>query len=217
MIFSDLVVTLSKSGTAVQAEKMAKYMQNRFRFWGIAKPELTAIIKPYIAATKRDAIDWDAIFCLWDIEYREAQYVALEYLKAHKKQLQTSDFDNIKKLIVTKSWWDTVDSLDEFVGLLVQQNAKLADTVLTWSLADNILLRRVSIDYQLKFKEKTDTSLLSEAIRNNFGSDDFFINKAIGWSLREYSKTDAKWVNDFVCGYRDKLNKLSVKEAVKYL
>lgn len=36
MIFSDLVVTLSKSGTAVQAEKMAKYMQNRFQFWGIA-------------------------------------------------------------------------------------------------------------------------------------------------------------------------------------
>lgn len=217
MLFSDLVEMLSTSGTKAQAEKMSKYMQNKFPFWGIAKPDLAQIIKPYIAATKKDAIDWKAIFYLWDIDYREAQYVALEYLKAHKKQLQVSDFDNIKRLIITKSWWETVDELDACIGLLVQQDEELAKTVLTWSLSDNIWLRRVSIDYQLKFKEKTNTAFLSEAICNNFGNDEFFVNKAIGWSLREYSKTDAEWVRNFLTKYEDKLARLSIKEARKYL
>lgn len=217
MLFMDLIEVLSKSGNEAQAEKMSKYMQNRFPFWGIPKPELAKIMKPYISATRKNPIDWEAVFYLWDIEYREAQYVALEYLKAHKKQLQSSDFENIKRLIITKSWWETVDELDACIGLLVQQDETLAEIVLTWSLSDNIWLRRVSIDYQLQFKEKTNTAFLSEAICNNFGSTEFFVNKAIGWSLREYSKTDAQWVRDFLAKYEDKLVKLSIKEAGKYL
>ena len=86
MLFMDLIEVLSKSGNEAQAEKMSKYMQNRFPFWGIPKPELAKIMKPYISATRKNPIDWEAVFYLWDIEYREAQYVALEYLKAHKKQ-----------------------------------------------------------------------------------------------------------------------------------
>lgn len=217
MLFMDLIEVLSKSGNEAQAEKMSKYMKNRFPFWGIPKPELAKIMKPYISATRKNPIDWEAVFFLWDIEYREAQYVALEYLKAHKKQLQSSDFENIKRLIITKSWWETVDELDACIGLLVQQDETLAEIVLTWSLSDNIWLRRVSIDYQLQFKEKTNTAFLSEAICNNFGSTEFFVNKAIGWSLREYSKTDAQWVRDFLAKYEDKLVKLSIKEAGKYL
>ena len=217
MLFMDLIEVLSKSGNEAQAEKMSKYMKNRFPFWGIPKPELAKIMKPYISATRKNPIDWEAVFYLWDIEYREAQYVALEYLKAHKKQLQSSDFENIKRLIITKSWWETVDELDACIGLLVQQDETLAEIVLTWSLSDNIWLRRVSIDYQLQFKEKTNTAFLSEAICNNFGSTEFFVNKAIGWSLREYSKTDAQWVRDFLAKYEDKLVKLSIKEAGKYL
>lgn len=89
--------------------------------------------------------------------------------------------------------------------------------MIEWSQSDNIWLRRVAIDHQLAGKDKTDTILLEKIIVNNFGSNEFFINKAIGWSLREYSKTDAEWVKNFIRKYEFNLSKLSIKEASKYL
>ena len=52
---------------------------------------------------------------------------------------------------------------------------------------------------------------------NNFGSDEFFINKAIGWALRDYSKTNPDWVRAFIDKYKDQMDKLSIKEASKYI
>ena len=56
-----------------------------------------------------------------------------------------------------------------------------------------------------------------EELVNNFGSSEFFINKAIGWSLRDYSKTNQDWVKNFVETHKDKMDKLSIREASKYL
>lgn len=66
-------------------------------------------------------------------------------------------------------------------------------------------------------KDKTNTNLLEQKIVNSFGSDEFFINKAIGWSLRNYSRTNLVWVINFIIKYRILMNKLSIKEASKYL
>ncbi len=89
--------------------------------------------------------------------------------------------------------------------------------MLKWSKDENIWVRRVSIDFQLQYKEKTNQKLFEQILVNNFGKDEFFINKAIGWSLREYSKTNKKWVKDFINKYNKELHKLSIKEASKYL
>ena len=78
-------------------------------------------------------------------------------------------------------------------------------------------IRKIARDHQLCRKEKTNTDLLEKIIVNNFGSNEFFINKAIGWSLRDYSKTNSKWFKEFVGKYKDKIDKLSIKEASKYI
>ena len=84
-----------------------------------------------------------------------------------------------------------------------------------WIKSDNIWLNRISIIFQLKYKEKTDTEFLSRAIIHNSKTDEFFINKAIGWALREYSKTNKEWVKEFIkC---NELSKLSVREGSKYI
>lgn len=67
------------------------------------------------------------------------------------------------------------------------------------------------------WKERTNTELLEKILVNNFGSSEFFINKAIGWSLRDYSKTNQDWVRNFVETHKDKMDKLSIREASKYL
>jgi 3-methyladenine DNA glycosylase AlkD len=76
-------------------------------------------------------------------------------------------------------------------------------------------LNRSSLLFQLKYKNKTDTRLLGSYINNLSGSKEFFIQKAIGWMLREYSKTDPAWVRKFI--RENKLANLSVKEGSKYI
>ncbi|WP_193435573.1 DNA alkylation repair protein, partial [Streptococcus suis] len=99
-----------------------------------------------------------------------------------------------KKLAQSKSWWDSIDGLDKLVGKIVLDNPEAKQTILEWSLDDDFWLRRIAIDHQLLQKEKTDTELLEKILVNNLNQTEFFINKAIGWSLRDYSKTNPDWV-----------------------
>ena len=89
--------------------------------------------------------------------------------------------------------------------------------MLQWSTDEDFWIRRIAIDHQLLRKEKTNTQLLEQIIINNLGSSEFFINKAIGWSLRDYSKTNPDWVRDFINRYKERMDKLSVREASKYI
>jgi 3-methyladenine DNA glycosylase AlkD len=89
--------------------------------------------------------------------------------------------------------------------------------MLEWSISDNIWLKRVAIDFQQEYKAETNTDLLEKIICNNLGSDEFFINKAIGWSLRDYSKVNPEWVKAFLIKHKGQLSTLSLKEASKYL
>ena len=212
-IFSEL----EKSRDEKKGEEMSAYMQNRFPFLGIQRPKLKELVKPFFKEAGKSGIDWDFVFACWDKDYREAQYVALDYLKTKVKKLTTDDLPRLKKLITIKSWWETVDTIDAFVGHIVMQNPELEKEMVAWSTSGDMWLRRTAIDFQQEYKEKTNTKLLEKIIVNNLGSDEFFINKAIGWSLRDYSKVNPSWVRDFINRYGDRLSKLSVKEGSKYL
>ena len=107
--------------------------------------------------------------------------------------------------------------IDRLIGDMALKDTSINEIIIKWSKDNNIWLRRVSIIHQLLRKEKTNTKLLEKIIVNNFGSDEFFINKAIGWALRDYSKTNKEWVSNFINKYEDKMANLSIKEASKYL
>ena len=217
IMIDEIIGMLKENSDLEQAEKMSAYMQNRFEFAGISKPKLKELIKPFIKDMAKKPLDWNLIFGLWECELREAQYVALEYLQKHRKQLLTTDIDKLKKLITEKSWWETVDTIDAYVGDLVLQDNRLIEIMLEWAVSDNIWLRRVAIDYQQEYKDKTNEEILEKIIVANLGSNEFFINKAIGWSLRDYSKVKPEWVVQFIEKYGKKMNSLSIKEASKYL
>ncbi len=217
MWYQGIFEQLEGMRNAEQAAKMSAYMQNFFPFLGIPKPPLMQCIKPYLQKSRKLAFDWEFVRLCWQQPYREAQYVAIEYILLHEKQFTDADIEKIKDLITDKSWWETVDSLDSVVGTIVMKYPDLKETMRQWSVSENIWLRRAAIDFQLKYKEKTDTALLQEIILNNLGTSEFFINKAIGWSLREYSKVNVAWVRGFIEKYKDRLSSLSIREASKYL
>lgn len=217
MWYDNLFQELEQNIDPMQAEKMSAYMKNKYQFLGIPKPKLKEITKPYLIQSRQYDFDWEFVDICWRKDYREAQYVAISYLEMNSKKFVDKDLPKLKHLIVKKSWWETVDSIDAMVGSIILKNKELESTMLEWSLSDNIWLRRVAIDYQQEYKEKTNTNLLEQIICNNIGSNEFFINKAIGWSLRDYSKVNPEWVKDFLIRYQEQLSSLSIKEASKYI
>lgn len=200
-----------------QAQPMKAYMKKNFEFLGVRSPERRKAAKQFFKDFKTHELDWDFIEACWVQPYREFQYVAIDYLVAHKKNLVLADLPRLKKLAQTKSWWDSIDGLDKLVGKIVLDNPEAKQVMIDWSLDEDFWLRRIAIDHQLLQKEKTDTVLLEKILVNNLNQTEFFINKAIGWSLRDYSKTNPQWVRDFLGKYQHQMASLSIREARKYL
>ncbi|HHX58378.1 MAG TPA: DNA alkylation repair protein [Candidatus Moranbacteria bacterium] len=201
-----------------RAFKMAAYMRNKFQFYGIAAEDRRGVYKEDLKKQKKiSSIDWSFIQVCWNDEHREFQYTALDYLLVKQDLLTFSDISKVKKYIKQKQWWDTIDNLHGIIGCIGSTDERVGPLMLKWSRDNDFWVRRIAINHQLNKKEKTDTVLLEKILVNNFGSDEFFVNKAIGWSLREYSKTNPDWVKKFIHTHKDRMSKLSVKEASKYI
>jgi len=201
-----------------RARQMSAYMRNLFPFLGIQTPKRRELSREFLKeARKKQAVDWEFVKRCWAKEEREYQYLALDYLKRMEKWLTARDTVKLKELALDKSWWDTVDVIDKLIGNIALNHPKINEKLLEWSVADNIWLRRIAINHQRGRKEKTDTQLLEKVIVNNLGQTEFFIQKAIGWALREYSKTDPEWVRRFIKKHEGKMAPLSIREASKYL
>lgn len=214
----DLITDFEENRNELLAESMSKYMQDKFRFLGIRGATRTEIYKKYFPdARKTKIIDWDFVESCWNKEEREFQYVVVYYLKAMQKFLKREDISKLKYLIVTKSWWDTVDLLAKVIGSLVIRIEGYDQIMLEWSKDSNIWLRRVAILYQLSLKDKVDEIILDKILVNNLGDNEFFINKAVGWALRDYSKYNPEWAREFIKKNKDNMANLIIREASKYI
>lgn len=197
---------------------MKKYMRDLFDYYGIATPERKLIYKDFLKDEKNSkTIDWVFLDLCYADEHREFQYLAYDYLLALASYLVIDDMPRIRKYVLTKSWWDTIDFLCKVIGKLSESVSTVDELMLEWANDENIWIRRTAIEYQLGKKENTNTDNLEKILMANFGSEEFFINKAIGWALREYSKTNPKWVAKFIDENRAKMSNLSIKEGSKYI
>lgn len=218
MKLDELIQLLESNRNPERAVGMSAYMRNQFPFLGIQKPVRAELSKPFMQASKKDGnLGWDVVDQLWSKPEREFQYVAMEYIILLRSSLTFADLVKIKSLIMSKSWWDTVDSFPKPVSAIVQKHSEARETMIDWSTDDDFWVRRSAIIHQLPLRDATDTALLETAILNNLGQREFFINKAIGWALREYSKTNAGWVREFIGKNRAKLSPLSIREGSKYI
>ena len=218
MDFNKLYEEMIQHKNEEQARQMSKYMLNKFEYIGIKTPERRKIFKNFFKEYKNEEkINWEFVNKCWENKYREFQYVGADYLKNMKDKLTIEYIPKLKQLILEKSWWDTIDNLDMTIGALALKDSNVNKILLEWSIDENIWLRRIAIDHQLLRKEKTNTELLEKVLENNLGQAEFFVNKAIGWALRDYSKTNPEWVKNFIEKNKEKMAKLSIKEASKYL
>lgn len=198
---------------------MKKYMKNLFEYYGIKSPERRVLCREFLKSSglpeKKNLKS--VIEELWDLPQREYQYFAMDLLEKFTKQFEPDDIHLLEKLVLNKSWWDTVDFIAvNLIGSYFQRFPKdIKKTTEEWISSTNMWLQRSAILFQLKYKAETDLNLLFTYIKRCSNSDEFFIRKAIGWALREYSKTDPNVVIDFVNEYP--LKPLSKREALKWL
>lgn len=211
------IFATNKNATVAKGAKA--YLLHQFEFYGIKTPirrklckdfykanpisthkELTALIKDCFAAPQR-----------------EMHYFAIELLGYHKKLWSKQTIPLMEWMITHHSWWDSVDSTNSHVigKFFLQFPEYIKPTTSKWNKSSNKWLQRMSILFQLMYKDKTDTTILAKYIENCALEEDFFIRKAIGWALRAYAYTDAKWVKDLIKTHPH-LSNLSKREALKH-
>lgn len=211
-----LIKSFEQHADATNAKAMKAYMLNQFDFYGLKAPVWRRLSKEYFKKSLPPFEEAEVIVkdC-WQHSKREMQYLAIELLASYQKEWKKETISIIEYMLTHKSWWETVDHAataltGPYFKKFPEQQLKITSK---WNKSNNMWLQRSSIMFQKMYKKETDTALLTKHILNLKQSKEFFIQKAIGWALREYSKTDEKWVKTFV--KKHSLSPLSEREALK--
>jgi 3-methyladenine DNA glycosylase AlkD len=204
---------------ATIAKGAKAYMLNQFDFFGLQTPLRRTLSKAFYKANPiKDHNELSALIkeCFNEPQ-RELHYFAIELLGHHKKLWSKKTLPLIEWMITHNSWWDSVDSTNTHVisKFFLAYPEFIDEYTYKWNRSSNKWLQRMSILFQLTYHEKTNTTLLTEYIEHCQLEEDFFIRKAIGWALRSYANTDAKWVVKFVKTH-PQLSNLSKREALKH-
>ncbi len=208
-----------RNADKLNAANQKAYMRDQFDFYGLTAPKRRELSKPFLVKEFLPAKDelGKLVKELWQKPQREYQHFAIDLALKYIKQLEKSDIELFEYMVVHKSWWDTVDGVScNLMGPYFKMYPNERDVYLNkWLQSNNIWLQRSTLLFQLKYKNDLNTVLLSHCINYLLGSKEFFINKAIGWILRQYSRTNSTWVMDFV--NKTDLNSLSKKEALRLM
>lgn len=199
-------------------EKMEAYMKNRFVFLGIRAPDRRKLIQGLMKESKAWSLEelTSQILAYYDRNEREYQYIAIDLAQKNVKRLTMNEVQVLIDLIPIKAWWDSVDSLRKVISDFVKLHPEYFSLISQqFEGHEDFWMRRVGINLQLGYREATNLAYLTKMIMNDQTTDEFFIQKAIGWSLREYAKTDMEWVKTFI--KRHDLSKLAVREGLKHL
>lgn len=212
---------LAARANASKARAMQAYMKSAMPYLGVNLPEVRAVCKRVFADHPFDSCErWErAIRQLWrQANFREERYAAIELLslKAHRECWTPQLMPLLEEMVVTGAWWDLVDGIAPVFGSLLRRYPREIRPVMrAWSSDESMWKRRISIICQLALKRETDLKLLYANIEPNLSDREFFIRKAIGWALRQYSRTDPKEVARYVAAHESRLSGLSRREALK--
>ena len=199
---------------------MSKYMKGHFYFFGIKNPLRQTIMREWWREQSiKNEYDLKCLISsLWKLDKREFQYVALDFGKRFKRLFTPESIPFIRECVTTKSWWDTVDTVaSHFTGAVVYQYPKTGKVMDKWIDDENMWICRAAILHQLNFKERTNADRVFRYCEKRMHESEFFIRKAIGWALRQYSYVDGNAVFQFVKDNKSELSTLSKIEALKAL
>ncbi|MHC4401702.1 MAG: DNA alkylation repair protein [Planctomycetota bacterium] len=204
-----------------KAKEMAAYLKTEMPFHGVQKPQRAPVfreMKKRFAPKSRRQYE-AGVRALWRLPHREEKYAALEYARQAQQFVTSESIPLYEKLIREGAWWDLVDlAAIHLVGrTLLYERKTVRPVIEEWIEDEDLWIRRTAILSQNGHKEKTDAAQLFDHCLRRAGETEFFIRKAIGWALREYSYAEPAAVCDFLLANRDCLSGLSFREGAKQL
>ena len=205
----------------VKAVEMAAYMKTDMPFYGVQKPDRQPIMKELKAnfAPANQADYEAAVLALWRVKQREAKYIAINYAGLFRQYVGPQSLPLYERLIREGQWWDFVDAISsDLLGrALLNYPDQVRPVIDNFSNDEDFWIRRASLLAHLGHKEQTSHKDLFAYCKKMAHEKEFFIRKAIGWSLREYSKSEPERVRRFLVENKTRLSPLSLKEGAKYL
>ncbi len=218
---NQLVQVFEANRDAENAVPMKRYMRDQFDYYGIKSPLRKELLRQFLIEKGKPKVEdiKQIVTLLWDNKYREMQYVAMDIMEKLLNKFDDSFLPFLEKLVLKKSWWDTVDWIAaNGIGRVFKKYPQHIKPITErWIQSENIWLQRCALIFQLKFGEQTDQQLLFDYILYRADSKEFFIQKASGWSLRQYSKYNAKAVIEFIQENEAVLSNLTKREGLKWL
>ncbi|MFM7006015.1 MAG: DNA alkylation repair protein [Flavobacteriales bacterium] len=219
-LVQEIQIALENAKDPNRVVQMEAYMKNHFIFLGVMSGPRKIIFQQFKPQLQNlsPAQTWDFIHECWVNPYRELQYIGIDLLLAsYKKIAQPSDAAHLTFLLTNHTWWDSLDLIaSHTVGHFAQKYpVQFKELAQDWEASSNFWLHRTLLIHQLKYKQQTDLALLQYYISQFKWNKEFFIQKAIGWSLREVSKWNPEWVSGLVAA--ENLAGLAKREALKYV
>jgi len=218
-LYEELTEIFQPLSSKEDAQAMSQYMRNKFDFFGIRSPIIKEAIKPILKEIKNlhpEEVK-DLVSLCWEDKHREFQYTACQIMGKYLNKMDESFIPFLEDLIAQKSWWDTVDWIAPTgLGKLLLRYPDYVPTLPDkWIASDNFWYQRTALIFQLKYKDQTNFDLLCKYILKRADSKEFFVQKAAGWSLRQYSRIDANKVKAFIS--KNELASLTVREGLKLM
>lgn len=222
MLLAKLRKALKQAADPAKAPAMQAYMKSALPYHGVQNAARVSVCNAVFADVQFEtAAEWEAqVMEIWrGAHFREERYAALHLAgdKRFKPYQTPAAVKMYEEMIVTGAWWDYVDGIASHrIGQILRDYpAPMRRKMLSWSKSPNMWKARTSILCQLGYKTETDLELLYACIEPSLGSKEFFLQKAIGWALRQYAWTDADEVRKYVQRNRERLSALSIREALK--
>jgi 3-methyladenine DNA glycosylase AlkD len=212
---------LARAADPSKARAMAAYMKTTQPFYGVPTPLRATILKTTrnrFVPSNQEAYQ-RSVLALWKLPHRETRYVAIGYARQHREFVAPESLKMYERMIREGAWWDFVDEIAaNLVGIVLLENrAAIGPRIARWIDDPDMWIRRTAIISQLRHKSETDAEQLFEHCMKCAHEPEFFIRKAIGWALREYSKSNPRAVRRFIAKNRGRLSNLSVAEGSKYV
>jgi 3-methyladenine DNA glycosylase AlkD len=220
-----------------QAAAMQAYMKSAMPFYGVPKPTLNRVVRdvssrmPPLPTCKALG---QLLHTLWlEAQHREERYAALALLRlpGQRKLLTTELLPAVTVMLSTDPWWDFNDEISGHVlgRLLENEPAVMKPLLRQWARGSDLWLRRAAMLAQRSVKQGFDAVLLYETVLPSVPKSplanahtaelakEFFIQKGMGWALRERSYAAPEEVQAFCAAYAGQLAPLTVREALKVI
>ncbi len=215
----ELARRLTEAGNPARAKGAQAYLKTSDPFFGVDASTMRREVK-VLGKTHppHDQAEYLAqIQALWSLPQREAHYAAVEWAKLFPAFQTMEALPLFERMIREGAWWDTVDELARFLvgSLLLNERAVMKPEMERWIRDENLWIRRAALVAHQKHKERTDEAQLFDHCLRLAPERDFFLRKAIGWALREHSKTRPGAVETFIAAHLGELSGLSIREGLK--